>query len=129
MIASSICSSLLGQDSKIEIAVEAEPLTIMADHAVPLGLIVNELATNAIKYAFPNGAGRITLGFQRRDGEVTLTVEDNGVGMNDSSSSSGLGSRFLEAFAMQLGGTLSQGVRRDRNNIHRPAPYDRSRRK
>ncbi|MHA6688246.1 sensor histidine kinase [Mesorhizobium sp. A556] len=106
-IASSIRSSLLGQDSKIEIAVEAEPLTIMADHAVPLGLMVNELATNAIKYAFPNGAGRITLGFQRRDGEVTLTVEDNGVGMN-TASSSGLGSRFLEAFAMQLGGTLAK---------------------
>ena len=106
-IASSIRSSLLGQHSKIEIAVEAEPLTIMADHAVPLGLMVNELATNAIKYAFPKGAGRITLGFQRRDGEVTLTVEDNGVGMNVNSSS-GLGSRFLDAFAMQLGGTLAK---------------------
>ena len=52
-IASSIRSSLLGEGSRIEIAVEAEPLTIIADHAVSLGLMVNELATNAIKYAFP----------------------------------------------------------------------------
>jgi two-component sensor histidine kinase/PAS domain-containing protein len=105
-IASNIRSSLLGQHSGIEIAVEAEPLTILADHAVPFGLMVNELATNAIKYAFPKGAGRITLGFQRRDGEVTLTVEDNGVGM--SSKGTGMGSRFLDAFAMQLGGTVAK---------------------
>jgi two-component sensor histidine kinase len=107
-IASSIRSSLLGHDSRIEIAVEAEPLTIIADHAVPLGLMVNELATNAIKYAFPNGAGRIKLGFQRRDGEVTLTVEDNGIGMSTVDIDAGLGSRFLDAFAMQLGGTLAK---------------------
>lgn len=107
-LATSIRSSLLGANSEIEIAVDAEPLTILADHAVPLGLMVNELATNAIKYAFPNGAGRITLGFQRRDGEVTLTVEDNGIGMSVASSGSGLGWRFLDAFAMQLGGTLAK---------------------
>lgn len=107
-IASSLRSSLLGENSDIEIKVDAEPLTIVADHAVPLGLMVNELANNAIKYAFPKGAGRITLGFQRRDGEVTLTVEDNGIGMSAASSGSGLGSRFLDAFAMQLGGTLAK---------------------
>ena len=70
--------------------------------------MVNGLATNAIKYAFPGGAGRIKLGFQRRDGEVTLTVEDNGVGMGGPASASGMGSRFLDAFAMQLGGTLAK---------------------
>lgn len=45
----------------IEITVDAEPLTIAADHAVPLGLMVNELATNSINYAFPKSAGRIIL--------------------------------------------------------------------
>jgi two-component sensor histidine kinase len=59
--------------------------------------MVNELATNAIKYAFPHGAGRIKLGFQRRDGEVTLTVEDNGIGMSTVDIGAGLGSRFLDA--------------------------------
>ena len=107
-IASSIRSSLLGRHSRIEIAVEAEPLTIIADHAVSLGLMANELATNAIKYAFPGGAGRIKLGFQRRDGEVTLTVEDNGIGMGAAGGTSGMGSRFLDAFATQLGGTLAK---------------------
>lgn len=107
-IASSLRSSLLGKQSKIEIVVAAEPLAILADHAVPLGLMVNELATNAIKYAFPEGEGRVTLGFRRRDGEVTLTVEDNGIGMNAAGGDAGMGSRFLDAFALQVGGTLAK---------------------
>ena len=109
-IASSIRSSLLGQNSEIEIAVDCEPFKIVADHAVSLGLMVNELATNAIKYAFPNGAGRITLGFRRRDGEVTLTVADDGIGMSPKGSEIGMGSRFLDAFALQLGGTLAKAT-------------------
>jgi two-component sensor histidine kinase len=107
-IASSIRSSLIGRHSGIEIAVEAESFRVLADQAVPLGLIVNELATNAIKYAFPKGVGRIVLGFQQRDGEVTLTVADNGVGMTSMDTGDGMGARFIEAFAKQLGGTLAK---------------------
>jgi two-component sensor histidine kinase len=107
-IASSVRSSLIGQHSRIEIAVGAEACKVLADHAVPLGLIVNELATNAIKYAFPKGEGRIILGFQHRDGEVALTVADNGVGMSPAGGGDGLGARFIDAFAKQLGGTLAK---------------------
>lgn len=106
-IASSIRASLLGQHSRIEIVIDAEPLEIVADHAVPLGLIVNELATNALKYAFPKGEGRITLGFRRRDGEITLTVADDGVGISQAGAGTGMGARFIDAFARQLGGTVA----------------------
>lgn len=107
-IAVSLRASLLGQHSGIEIVVDAEPLEIVADHAVPLGLIVNELATNSLKYAFPKGAGRITLGFQHRDGEVTLTIGDDGVGISQTGAGTGMGSRFIDAFARQLGGTVAK---------------------
>ncbi|WP_247749267.1 sensor histidine kinase [Rhizobium sp. L245/93] len=70
-------------------------------------MIANELATNAIKHAFPKGRGEINLGFHRRDGEVTLTVSDNGSGLASKVEGSGLGSRFVEAFVKQLGGTLA----------------------
>ncbi len=109
-IAGSLRSSLLGTGDHIAVEVEAEPLAIVADHAVTIGLIVNELATNAVKYAFPSGRGRIVLGFTRRDGEVILTVADDGVGLGattGSGPSSGKGSRFVEAFIRQVGGTLA----------------------
>lgn len=107
-IASSIRSSLIGENARIAIAVDAEPGLIEADHAVPFGLIVNELATNAIKYAFPQGEGRIVIGFGHRDGEVALTVADDGVGLGRTGAGDGMGSRFIDAFARQLGGTLAK---------------------
>lgn len=111
-IAASIRSSLLGEASQIEIVVDAEPFEIVADHAIPIGLLVNELATNAVKYAFPEGRGRLVLGFRKRDGEVTLSVQDNGIGLNrglaSGPSASGMGNRFVDAFVMQIGGTLAR---------------------
>jgi PAS domain S-box-containing protein len=110
-IAATLSSSLLGETSKIHIRVEAEPLAVTAEHAVTLGLIVNELATNAVKYAFPTGAGQIALGFGHRDGEVVLTVSDDGVGLAataSGSAGSNMGSRFVDAFTHQLGGKLAK---------------------
>ena len=110
-IASTLTSSLLGETSKIHIRVEAEPLAVTAEHAVTLGLIVNELATNAVKYAFPTGKGQIALGFGHRDGEVVLTVSDDGVGLAaaaSGSTGSNMGSRFVDAFTRQLGGKLAK---------------------
>lgn len=105
-IASSIRNSALGEKSGITIAVEAEPFAIQSDLAVPIGLIVNELATNSVKYAFPDNKGTITLGFRRRDGELALTVSDDGIGLG-AQDGSGLGSRFVAAFVHQVGGTMA----------------------
>ncbi len=105
-IASSIRNSVLGDASEITITVDAEPLAIQSDLAVPIGLIVNELATNSVKYAFPDNKGTITLGFRHRDGEVALTVSDDGIGMG-AQDGSGLGSRFVAAFVQQVGGTMA----------------------
>lgn len=110
-IGNNLRSSLLGPESDIRVEVDAEPFQIGADHAVPIGLLVNELATNAVKYAFPSGTGIITLGFRKRDGEVTLSVEDNGVGLDKAvgnESGSGMGTRFVDAFVRQIGGTLAR---------------------
>jgi two-component sensor histidine kinase len=101
-------SSLLGQGSGVVVVVEADRLSIAADHAVPIGLLVNELVTNAIKYAFPAGKGRISIGFRRQDGHVVLTVADDGIGMGSTIGGSGMGARFIEAFVSQIGGSLAQ---------------------
>jgi PAS domain S-box-containing protein len=109
-IAGSLRSSLLGENAHVEITTAAEPLAIGTEHAVTVGLIVNELATNAVKYAFPTGKGQIVLGFERRAGEAILTVGDNGIGLSGTglgNTASGLGSRFVDAFVRQLGGKLA----------------------
>lgn len=76
---------------------------------VPLGIIVNELIVDALKYAFPDGRGGnicITMG-KREKGMIELVVHDDGVGMQSSpATSNGFGLILVNALAAQLGGTL-----------------------
>lgn len=94
----------------IALMVSAEAHTMSMARAVPIGLIVNELIGNALKYAFPDDQeGRLEVGFQRIGDEFLLTVEDNGVGFDPAAApqGSGLGSRISRALAGQLGGNLT----------------------
>ena len=77
-IAKTMSASLLGNTSGIEIEVEAEPLEIDPNRAVPFGLLVNELTTNAIKHAFPHGSGRIRLCVEQIGDQIELVVSDDG---------------------------------------------------
>ena len=108
-IAKTMSVSLLGPTSGIEIEVKAEALEIDPDRAVPFGLLVNELATNAIKHAFPDGKGRVVLSVERAGDQIELTVADNGVGMKEKASPKILekrGSDYVAIFVRQLGGTI-----------------------
>src|SRR5664279_3728393 len=80
-IAKTMSASLLGNMSGIEIEVKAEPVEIDPDRAVPFGLLVNELATNAIKHAFPHGTGHLMLCVEQVGDQIELVVADDGVGM------------------------------------------------
>jgi two-component sensor histidine kinase len=79
------------------------------DQAIAMGLIVNELVTNALKYAFPRDTkGTVTVRLKRGRGELRLTVADNGEGLDPRHVDSGLGGRLVEGFAQQLGGTIER---------------------
>jgi len=109
-IGTAMSQSLLGSASGLEIVVETEALEIDPERAVPFGLVVNELGTNAIKHAFPDGVGRVTLAVRRIDGQIELTVADNGVGMTakDPAALPGRhGSDYVAIFVRQLGGTMA----------------------
>lgn len=68
------------------------------DSAIPCGLIINELVTNSLKYAFPDGRkGEIKIALEKTGGEVELTVSDNGV-----SFPAGLDFRKTESLGLQL---------------------------
>ena len=108
-IANAMSASLLGNTSGITIDVRAEALEIDPDLAVPFGLLVNELATNAIKHAFPGGTGRIVLSVERAGDQIELAVADDGVGMpakDPSKTAEKRGSDYVAIFVRQLGGTI-----------------------
>ena len=82
-IAANLTASLLGEASGIAITVEAEPLALHKDASVPIGLVVNELATNAIEHAFPSGKGAIRIGLKRQEDDIIrLSVTDDGIGLD-----------------------------------------------
>ena len=79
------------------------------DRAAVLGLIVNELVTNAIKHAFPEGVGAIEVTYELAEGRGRLVVADDGRGLPTSyESSGGVGRRLISALAKQAGGKLTR---------------------
>jgi PAS domain S-box-containing protein len=109
-IARTMSASLLGKQSGIEILVKAEPLEIDPGRAVPFGLLVNELATNAIKHAFPEGVGHVTLGVEQIGDEIELTISDDGIGMKEkvvAKIPEKRGADYVAIFVRQLGGTIT----------------------
>lgn len=93
----------------IALDVDAESHLLTQERAVPVGLAINELLTNALKYAFPDERkGKVEVKFVREDGDYCLSVTDNGIGTasTPNSSGSGLGLRLIRSMALQLGGSV-----------------------
>jgi two-component sensor histidine kinase len=88
---------------------DIESELLPTDQAIPMGLIVNELVTNALKYAFPSETkGTVMVTLKRVPGELRLTVADDGKGIDIRRADSGLGGRLVEGFAQQLGGQVER---------------------
>ena len=88
----------------------AEGVEIRTDRAIPAALLVNELVTNAAKYAYPAGNCRVWITLSRaRNDMVVISVRDEGVGLPPTfniNSGRRLGMRLVDAFAQQLQGNL-----------------------
>jgi two-component sensor histidine kinase len=93
------------------ITCDIDAIEISADTAIPLGLLSTELVTNAIKYAYGDQSGPITLSILARDGRLILSVADTGDGLPEGFSANGgrsrsLGMRMITSLARQLRGDL-----------------------
>ena len=105
----SIRNSLTSQSSTIDIVLDIPPLEIDTDRSISFGLIINELITNSIKYAFENNKGKIVVSLAISENELKLTVTDDGKGFDDNfdlEKSKSLGFKIVKSLTLKLGGEL-----------------------
>ena len=110
-LTSSLYHSYAGHQDGIALWVDAKDVTIDIDRAMTCGLIINELVSNSLKYAFPNGRqGEIRIEMRTEmDDRYIMSIDDNGIGLPtglDFNNSTSLGLRLVNMFVRQLKGTL-----------------------
>src|SRR5262249_2392162 len=110
-----VCCQNLGDALRdvrpIAVNVSAAQILLRDDRAVSVGLFVNELVTNAFKYAFPDDCGGVfnIIFPPERGGKLGLVVDDNGKGCPEDAKE-GLGSRIVRLLVQQLGGTMTRAA-------------------
>jgi two-component sensor histidine kinase len=106
---------IYGASERIHIDCEMKKLELDVDTAIPIGLIVNELFTNALKYAFPdNRNGLIKISLIESGNQLQLEVSDNGIGKNyhGKMEGTGFGTQLVELLTRQLEGKMSLSVKK-----------------
>lgn len=101
--------SVGADDAGCRILLRADVAKVETDKAVALGLVVNELVTNAAKYAYPGRTGEVRVEFRDEAGQLTLSVEDDGIGLPHGGAGpqgSGLGSIIVAAMARTARATV-----------------------
>jgi PAS domain S-box-containing protein len=109
-----ILSSYSGVSSRVTANVDVKDIYLNIDTALPMGLIVNELVSNCIKHAFPDGTGNINVVLVHDGENYILKVSDNGAGLPkdiDPFESNSLGLKLVNSLSIQLEGDLE--VERD----------------
>lgn len=96
--------------ARIKLSIDIDNTLININHAIPCGLIINELVTNALKHAFPAGkSGMITITFKKYKNSKRLIIKDNGIGFPKNkklNSSDSLGLQIVRDLVRQLDGTI-----------------------
>jgi PAS domain S-box-containing protein len=115
-LTTNLISSYHVQSGIIRLQTEMDPIDLVLDQAIPCGLLVNELITNTIKYAFPDKKdGEILIGLKEENNRILLKIEDNGIGLPegfDISKSDTLGLQLVATLVEQLDGEITV------NNFH-----------
>jgi two-component sensor histidine kinase len=109
VLATEVSNSYGIDPARIRLEFELEPIRLEIDRAIPCGLILNELLSNAFKYAFPNKyGGEIRVSLQQREHCIRLAVEDTGIGLREGSPSErkSLGLEIVNTLSEQLGGSM-----------------------
>jgi two-component sensor histidine kinase len=119
-LATDIRGMHFSEQRPVVLEVEAESHRIATLQGRPLGLILNELVVNALKYAFPDGRpGTVRIDFRYRDGEYVLAVTDDGIGIDLAAppQGTGLGKRLVRVLTAQIGGASDIRLGKDGGTI------------
>jgi two-component sensor histidine kinase len=102
-----------GAEDRVTIDCAMDQLNVDIDTAVPLGLIVNELLTNTLKYAFPEGKkGTVRIQLKKTgENNLHLEVTDNGVGKSGIAKGTGFGEQLISLLTRQLAGSMREEVK------------------
>jgi len=95
---------------QIDFTIEMEPIELDVDLAIPIGLIVNELISNSLKYAFPDQEkGRICINLYENEESLFLEVSDDGIGMipDSTAKGTGFGKELISLLTRQLDGEMT----------------------
>jgi len=110
-LAANVFHTLGISQSAITLELAIEPIPLSIDRAIPCGLLINELITNALKHAFPGDrSGTVRVSLARAGDLLRLEVRDNGVGLPDTwdaYTASSMGLQLIVTLTEQLGGTLA----------------------
>jgi PAS domain S-box-containing protein len=109
-----LCETIMqsqgAKPDKIRLTIETEKISLDIDTAVPCGLIINELVSNAIKHAFPTSGGEILVRFRTtQNNEYELTVKDNGTGLPQDvnfANADSLGIQLVNVLSDQIEGKI-----------------------
>ncbi len=105
-----LCDNLLNtyniSEGSIKMQYQIDPIKLDVDTVIPLGLIINELMSNALKYAFPNNQnGLIEVNMKEDEDSLTLEISDNGIGLDEEqlqAKSDSFGHSLIRAFKNKL---------------------------
>ncbi len=93
-----------GTPGNVTITADAEPISVEPEDAMSIGLIVNEVVSNALKHAFPEGReGTVKIDFHTTEGNGVLAIRDNGIGFDGEAPTRGMGLRLIRGLAERLG--------------------------
>jgi two-component sensor histidine kinase len=117
-------SAAIADGRNVRIESEIAPVELPTGTAVPVGLMVNELVTNSLKYAFAESGGRVRVTLAREGDSLRLVVADDGRGMAADPDDGGIGRKLVAAFAQQIDGTveLAPSVAGAAVTVEFPAP-------
>jgi PAS domain S-box-containing protein len=109
-LSQNLIQSYSGFENKIELRLDIDDVFLNLDMAIPCGLIINELVSNSLKYAFPQKAkGQIFISVKKQKEKISLIISDNGVGLSkkiDYRNTQSLGLQLVVTLVEQVEGTI-----------------------